>query len=45
MTTNYSIYKPQTLIKTEFQAYFLSILTFFCGYLSYDMHVEQDYLI
>ena len=37
LTANYSIYKPQTLIKTGFQSYFLSIYSLFyvaiCSYL------------
>jgi len=47
LTANYSLYKPQTLIKTGFQSYFLSIYLLFYvaiySYLWYNMNMEVEY--
>ena len=47
LTATDSLYKPQTLIKTGFQSYFLSIYYLFyvaiCSYLWYNMNMEVEY--
>ena len=47
LTANYSLYKPQTLIKTGFQSYFFVnlfvIFVAICSYLWYNMNMEVEY--
>ena len=47
LTANYSLYKPQALIKTGFQSYFFVkyyvIFVAICSYLWYNMNMEVEY--